>query len=211
MKALALVPILAIGLLAGPSSVQADSSAELWLAPGIKYKLADDLKLNFTQDIRFQDDASELQSIMPTLALSYRLHRNVKIATGYRYAYKRTGSGDFSNRHRLHTDGLASYSFGDVKVSYRLRLQSTLKEDETKSVARNRLALQYRMNGTTNGATSVETFHDLSAGFETLRVTVGIEREISGQDVSLFYRYESPSDAAEDKLHILGLGFDLSL
>lgn len=210
MKARALA-ILAIGLLTNPSSAQADSSAELWLAPGIKYKLADDLKLHFTQHLRFQENISELKSIMPSVALSYRMHRNVKLAAGYRYAYKRTGSGDFSNRQRLHSDALASYSFGEFKASYRLRFQSSFKDDETKLVVRNRLGLKCRINDITRGASSVETFNDLSAGFETLRMTVGVEREISGQDVSLFYRYEAPSDAAEDRLHILGVGFDLSL
>lgn len=193
-----------------PSSAQADSKAELWLAAGIKYKLRDKLKLNYTQHLRFQEGASELKSLMPALALSFRLHRNVKVATGYRYAYKRTG-GDFDNRHRLHADALTSYALGDFKASYRLRFQNTFKEDETKGVARNRLGLKYRINGSTTGAASVETFNDLSAGFQTLRMTVGVEREISAQDVSLFYRYESPSDETEDRLHILGIGFDLSL
>lgn len=211
MKALVVTPILVLGLLSIPSVVQADSSAQLWLAAGVKYKLSDNLKLNYTQHLRFHEDVSELKSIMPTLSLAYRLHRNIKLAAGYRYAYKRTGSGDFSNRHRLNSDALASYSLGDFKASYRMRFQSTVKEDETKLVVRNRMGLKYRINKITSGAASVETFNDLSTGFDTLRMTIGGEREIGGQDVSLFYRYESPSDSKEDTLHILGIGFDLSL
>lgn len=76
---------------------------------------------------------------------------------------------------------------------------------------RNRIGLKYRIGDITTGAASVETFNDLDAGFETLRMTIGVEREISGHDVSLFYSHESPSNDADDTVHIIGVGFELSL
>ncbi len=198
-------------LLLLPSSAQAESSAELWSAAGVKYKLAKKLKLDFTQHLRFEDDISQVQSFMPTLALAYRLRPKLKVAMGYRFAYKRTGSGDFERRHRLHTDAIGAYKFGDGTASYRLRLQATAKPDETAFAVRNRLRLKYRISDVMSALSSVETFHDADAAVRTLRITAGVEREIANQDVRLFYRYESPSDASEATLHILGVGFEHSL
>ncbi len=202
---------IAFVVLVSANTSVAQTDAELWASASLQYKLSKSLKLKFRQHLRLQDNMSELKSVMPELSIAVKFEKNFKLAAGYRYVYKRTGSGDFDTRHRLQADGLAFHAWGQFKLQYRVRLQSLFKEDETKTVLRNRLKGQFGLSDKWEGAVAIEIFHLLDQGLETLRLTVGAEREVGNHEWEVFYRYETALDDNDEQLHILGVGvlFDL--
>ena len=96
----------------------------------MRKKIAKDVRIEWTQHLRFDHNVSQIQSVMPELELRYKPIKILSMKIGYRYIYERTKNGDFEPAHRYHFQVSTGKKFGSVKVAYRLRYQEKHEEDE---------------------------------------------------------------------------------
>lgn len=192
----------------------AETDMQVWSNLGVQHNFNRRFRISFEQHIRFDDNASRLNALMPELVVDYRARRWLRFGTGYRLSYKRTKSGDRAVRHRFHAYGQAVARLGSFRAGYRLRWQELLLDagNGLRHSLRNRAVIRWRAAKNLSFATSAETFHRVADGngiqYRKFRVTVGGQRRIGETAVELYYRIEIPRKASPDPiLHIFGLGF----
>lgn len=207
---LALVP-----LLAAPAG-RAEADVQLWMEAGVSRQLDKRFELSFEQHLRFDQDVSRVQAVMPELSLSIRLHELLRLGLGYRFQYERDKDGVLVVRHRGHVDLRTSYDVGPLEVSYRARfteeVRGSFASDDLRHTFRNRLAIELEATDPWAPAVAAETFHRLGDGdtirLQKLRLTAGISRELGDHEIDLFYRVEVAQDDPTDPTpHIIGVGY----
>ena len=107
-----------------------ETDTQLWLSTNVRKKVAKDLRIEWTQHLRFEYDISQIQSVMPELELRYKPIKPLSLKIGYRYVYEHTKSGDFEVAHRYHFQISTGKTVGPLKIAYRLRYQEKHEEDE---------------------------------------------------------------------------------
>lgn len=215
----AMGPWMVAALLLAAAPTRADADLQTWFEVGVSRQLHKRVDLSFEQHLRFDQDASRLQAVMPELALSYRLHKLVRFGLGYRFLYERDKDGVLVIRHRFHAEARPRYQLGPVEVSYRVRYQEQLRgpiADGLRHTLRNRLQVALETTRPWTPAVAAETFHRLgdreAIRFHKLRLTAGVGYELGDHQVELFYRVEIPQDDPTDPvLHILGLAYEYEL
>lgn len=209
-------------ILALAGQARAESDVQLWTKAGVGHDLSDDVSLVGDLHLRFDENVSRVESLMPEVEVRYDLAKWFQIAGGYRLQYMRDGDGDLVVRHRFHGDGSLQYDLGDVRLEYRLRFQQQLRpssNDTTRQTLRNRGEISYRGHKRWTPAVGGELFHALGDGetiqFDKYRVTVGLDYDRKDWEVGVFYRIEVPVNVPvgdiEATLHILGVGYSREL
>lgn len=214
-----IVPVLAL-LLIHVAPSHAESDVQLWLEPGISMKLAKRLELSFDQHLRFDQDLSRVQAIMPELALAWRLHKKLRVGVGYRLQYERNNDGDLELRDRGHVEVRPRYKIGDVELTYRARYQLEVRgswaSEDLRHTLRNRFGVAYEGAKPVIPAVSVEPFHRLGDGdtihLRKVRVTAGATYDFGDHEVELYYRIEvAQYDPMDPTPHIIGVGYRFKL
>jgi hypothetical protein len=65
-----------------PLPAHAEADLNLWLEAGVSKELSKRVEVAFDQHLRFDNDISRLNAVMPELALSYRIHKMLRVAAG---------------------------------------------------------------------------------------------------------------------------------
>lgn len=81
------LPALALGLLLATPS-QAESTGQLRLGAGLKYKLIDELKVVGGTELRLVTGPDQFDSVLPNIRLKYQLFNHLAISIGYRFKYQ---------------------------------------------------------------------------------------------------------------------------
>ena len=120
-----ILPAVALSwFLAAPA--QAESDFELWTEAGMTYKLNKRFRLGFDQHVRFDDNASRVESVMPELYLRWRPKKWLNFQLGYRFkadpVYSKSDTY-WDAWHRPYGDARLRGKFGRFGVRYRLRYQ----------------------------------------------------------------------------------------
>jgi hypothetical protein len=204
----------------GAAPARADSDLQLWLEAGVSRKLGRGFEASFEQGIRFGDDVSRVEAVLPDLGVSYRPHKSIRLGLGYRYEYERNRSGEMVARHRPHVEVRPRYEVWRLQLTYRLRYQLQIRSaEEFRHTVRNRLAVELKLKKPLKAwrpGISAEAFHRLDDGdpvhLHKLRLIAGVTYKLGKQDLEFFYASEvAQYDARDPVLHILGLGFDREL
>lgn len=199
---------------------RAESDAQLWMEVGMVKKLGKRFELSFDQHLRFDEDISRVESIMPELMLSYRLHKLLRFAVGYRLQYERNNDGALVLRHRGTIDVRPHYEVGPIELSCRARFQEevrgSLASDDLRHTIRTRLAIALLALASWKPAVSAEPYHRLGDGdaihLHKVRLTAGVSYEVDDHEVELYYRVEvAQADPADPTPHIIGVGYHHAL
>jgi hypothetical protein len=212
-------PWLVAALVLAAAPARAETDLQTWFEAGLGRRLGKRVDLSFEQHLRFDQDVSRLQAVMPELGLAYRLHKLVRFGLGYRFIYERDKDGVLVIRHRLHAEARPRYELGPVEISYRLRYQEQIRDataDGLRHTLRNRLQVALEKTRPWIPAVAAETFHRLGDGeairLRKLRLTAGVGYQLGDHEIELFYRVEILQDDPDDPIpHILGLGYEYEL
>lgn len=201
----------------GPAA--ADADLQQWNELGVAYDLTRRWSASFDQHLRFDQDVSRVESVMPELGLDRRVRKWLRLGAGYRLQYTRDGDGELRVRHRVHVDARLRRDVGEVRFGYRLRYQEQLRpgaNDRVRHTVRNRVEAEYRAWKPWIPSAAIEPYLAIGDGdpvqLDKLRLTVGAAHDRKKRTFGLFYRIEIPlADEMDPTLHIIGLdaGFDL--
>jgi len=198
---------------------------QLWTEAGLRYKLSKNLRLGFDQHFRFDKDASEVESIMPELYLTYRVIKRLRIRLGYRFmALPVTSQEDAycDTAHRFYADLRYRYRAKPFRIRARLRYQEQFgwPWDEDGDIQA-RHTFRQKLFFSVSTPLGLEPFvagelflrfGDPDGVLHKWRGSLGLSYELDRHELSIFYRAEGMLDDDTDPLyHILGLAYSVRL
>lgn len=221
-----LLPIAVLLLMALPA--RAESDFQVWTEAGVRVRLAKGWRLKFDQHVRFDEfynvgelGSYSLHSIIPEVAISYRVLRFLRLEVGCRYTAEiRETDEDPYGEHwgRVYADARFRYRLRPITLRYRLRYQEQFGQPWTndeeylaRHTVRNKIGVEVKLANGFAPFLSGELFlriEDPDGALHKWRVTAGLDWEINPHVVTLFYRLEDMlDDAGDPNRHILGIGY----
>lgn len=223
-KAIRSLPVLALLLLVA-SPARAESDFELWTEAGITYKLSKRFRLGFDQHVRFDDNASRIERIMPDLHLRWRPKKWVYFQVGYRFLAQpqyTLGETYWDAWHRPYGDAGLKGKVGHLGVDYRLRYQEQFgwpyDEDGDivhKHTIRNRLSVSWDFTPDLSLGTKNELFvriNDPDGALHKFRSLLELDWQLHHHEFTVFVGVDKPlDDDDEPTARILGLAYHHNL
>lgn len=182
-------------VLVGIFSLQAQSShvqdLELWLKAGVQMELANRLKMDAEEQIRFDENASEVKNYHTEIALSYELTDNIDFLFVNRLIRRNDNRGDnqgYETHYRYQLGTQIKHRAGQFRFRHRLLYQHRnelgLTEGEgdvARRFLRYRFLTEYKIkNWPYDPRIKVEYFNDLPKPFgetnDQVRFGIGTER-----------------------------------
>ena len=218
--------ILSFLLFAIPAGAAGDF--QVWTEAGVRVKLAKKWRLKFDQHVRFDEfyDTGELgsysrHSIIPEVAISYRVLRFLRLEAGCRYTDEILESQESAYHDpwvRFFFDARLRYRLKPLNLRYRLRYQEQYgwpyrNDDDllNRHTVRNKIGVEIKLASGFVPFLSGELFlriDDPDGAWHKWRATAGLDWEIDSHVVTLFYRLEDMLDDSDDpNRHILGIGY----
>jgi hypothetical protein len=193
-------------------SARAEDELQLWLEAGVAKELNKRFEVSFDQHLRFDQDISRAQSIMPEAGISMRVRKFLRLSLGYRLMYERNKLRQFEVRHRGFGDVRPRLKLGAIELNYRLRYQVEARPaNDPRHTVRNRIAVELSRTAPWVPAISAESFHRLDDGpvrLSKIRLTAGISYKFFNQEIELAYKVEvAQEDPTDPTPHVIGVGY----
>lgn len=165
---------------------------ELWLKAGAQADLTNELQLEAEQQIRFDENASEVKNYHTEIALSYALHDQVELFFVNRFIRRNDNRGDvqgYESHFRYQFGTQISHKLNQFRFKHRLLFQHRnelgLRREEgdiARRFLRYRFLTEYKIkNWPYDPRIKVEYFNDLPKEFaetnDQLRFGIGTERK----------------------------------
>ncbi|MCX6244393.1 MAG: DUF2490 domain-containing protein [Bacteroidetes bacterium] len=180
------------------------NDAQLWTSLNIEKKITPVLSAHFTEEVRLNENITEVGTIFSDFSLSYRLGKRFKIAAGYRFSNQRNVDDSYDKRHRYYFDLGYREKVKPVTFLLRTRFQSeysNIYSSEDGFVpdnhARVKLTLKFDLNRKFVPYIEGESFFRLNrivyGSFDQLRLCGGIEYTFNRMhmvDVHYLFRKE---------------------
>lgn len=213
--------ILALLVLAA-RPVTASDDVQLWLEAGVRYQISEQFRLKFDQHIRFHENVSAVESIMPELSVSYTPLKFLSLDVGYRFIAEPFDYNDktyIESWHRFFADIRLKYRIKPVTLDYRLGFQEQFgfpwdkgEKLTTTHTVRNKVGLCVKAPAGFEPFLSAELFNridDADGPWHKWRLATGLKYEISSHELSLSYRFEQfiGPDRSDDRKHIVAAGY----
>lgn len=194
--------------------------AGLWTSVNLEIKVIKKLSFNLSEELRFNENITELGTAFTDAGLSYKLNKHFQVAANYRFIQKRRADDYYSFRHRFYVDAKYSRKLKPFEVSLRSRFQNQV-EDIGRS-ADGGLPVYYlrnKLNANLNTKTaftpyvSLELFTPLKypreVAFDDIRVAAGVEYEITKHHTAeVFYMVQKELNVSNPVTDfIIGIGY----
>lgn len=195
----------------------AETDTQLWLSTNLRKKLAKDWRVEWTQHLRFEDNMSHVQSVMPEVELRYKPLKYLSMKIGYRYVYERTKHDDFEPAHRYHFQISTGKKLGSVKIGYRLRYQEKHEEDEFDYTnrLRNKFSIALDTDTAFEPILFTELFSDIRAipvDSSKFRLGLGLDTDVHKRmKLSVDYLYQRDFLRNERTEHIARVNYQVKL
>lgn len=181
---------------------------ELWTGLTLKHDLNDNWRLDFEEELRFDEGITKMKTAFSEIGLRRRLTTNWTIKANYRYSIR----PQKSNKDRWNLDLSFDKDIGQTpfQFDYRLRGQSgrTIGALNRRYEIRNRLQLKAKFSKTVRPSIGTEWLYSLSKSeFRQYRLSAGVEFRISKKlDVEVLYHYQREFNVQSPALnHIFGV------
>lgn len=166
------------------------NDAGLWTSISLEKKLTKKWSLHFSEELRFNENISELGTAYSELTGEFRLNKILSISAGYRFILKRQVDDFYSTRHRYLVNVNVKNKFGTVSSNFRARFQSEYTDINSSddgivpvNYLRTKLSLKYNTSKKYIPYISGETFFHLNGPegvlMDALRIGAGVEYEFS--------------------------------
>lgn len=177
--------------------------AGLWTSVTLEKKFTQRLDLSFTEELRFNENITELGTIFSDIGLGYKLGKDnlLGISFNYRFISRRQLNDSYSQRNRYYTDITVKKGFGMIVPILRTRFQWQKNdlfsgEDNAPDIhMRNKLTLKYDPGKQFKPFVSAEIFTQLN--------------HRSGNLLNDNVRYAAGVDYDINEHHAFGIGYML--
>lgn len=182
---------------------------EIWTGGTIRFKNADRINTEFTQQLRLADETFKYHSTLSEIGARFKVNPNFGVKGNYRYVLR-------PNENRQRWNGDVFLNLGaDEKTfssSVRVRYQETykLKSEEAKEAyIRGLFLLNYNLTKTSLPYASTELFYraDDKNELRLVRLTFGLITKLTKKlSFNTFYRIENELNVKfPERYHIVGL------
>lgn len=166
------------------------NDAGLWTSFAIEAKLIKKLSANVSQEYRFNENVSELDTWISEAGLEYKLNKIFRASVNYRYTLKRKTNNLYSPRQRIFVDIKAEKKIKPVIFQFRTRFQEEFADIDrapdggfTGFYSRNRFRLKFDLDKKWEPNISLELFSPLRQSqpflFDDIRAVAGIDFALS--------------------------------
>lgn len=165
--AMGFVTILAV---AGVSA-QEGADWRSWTSVSFNHRINSGLRVRSKLEYRTKNDFGSSDRWNANVGLHYAVLPRLELKGSYELHHRQTAGGVWRFRHRFNLGTLASWRWGDFRLSWRERLQETLQGDDAECMLRSRLKLDYSVPQTRlQPHFSVEIFQRLDSSFPEIPV-----------------------------------------
>ncbi len=102
--------------------------AGLWTSVNLEVKLVKKLSFSLSEELRFNENITELGAAFTDAGLSYKLNKHFQFGANYRFIQRRKVEDYYSLRHRFYVDAKYSHKLKPFEVSLRTRFQDQIED-----------------------------------------------------------------------------------
>jgi Protein of unknown function (DUF2490) len=214
------VLLLFLLVLAGNSVSAQVNDAQLWLSVNLEKKVTTALSVDFTEEVRMDENMTEAGTIYSNFGVSYRFWKRFKVEACYRFTLKRRLDDTYEQLNGWYVEGSYREKIKPIALSLRLRYQSRYAESFTSEKAgipknhlRTKLTVKYDLQKKFEPYVYAETFFrtgvPASVSFDQLRLCAGIEYSFSRMHmIDLHYLFCREYNAANPETdYVIGVGY----
>ena len=196
------------------------NDAQLWLSANLEKKVTSALSIDFTQEIRMDENITEVGTIYSDLGVSYRFLQKFKVGISYRFTLKKRLDDTYKQFHSWYAEGSYREKIKPIALVFRLRYQSRYAEafsSEKAGIPKNHLRtkitvkydLQKKFEPYAYAETYFRTGVPASVSFDQLRICAGIEYTFNRKHmVDLHYLFCREYNAANPETdYVIGIGY----
>lgn len=201
---------------------------ESWTSIGLKYELNKKWSFKLEEQLRLDENISEISEYFTQLHAEYSISKNFDIGGALRYIRENDNKGNvqgYENHFRFHLDASYKHKLNDFSIKYRLRYQnknelgvSTDDGDYAKQNMRFKTSVGYDIKKwKLDPEFSAEIFNHFEEGednsFSKYRLTLGTDYKIKNfGKITLFYRIEKELNVDIPEItNIIGLKYTYTL
>ncbi len=216
--------LLLAGVLFSPRAVAQVNDAGLWGSINIEKKFTRKFSLHFSEELRLNENFSELGTIYSELTGEYKFSKTFSLSGGYRFILKRQKEDFYNSRHRYLVNLNVKRKFGKIATNTRVRFQSqytAYNSSEDGQVPdnylRTKLGLKYSTGKKYKPFVSGELFFDLNNPdgllWDNYRASAGIEYEFSVRsNIELGYMIDREVNVSDPLTnYIISIGWNYIL
>lgn len=196
---------------------------QLWTNISLEKKLTKTFSLNFTEEVRFNENISEVGQFFSDLGGTYKISKAWRVSANYRFTNKRQVDNSYSKRHRYYLDLSFKKKFDLIVFSFRTRFQSQYADIYSSNdgtfpsyYSRNKLSLKLDLNKKYLPYLNAEMFYQLNNPdgnkVDNMRYSVGLEYEFNKRmGVDLFYMIQQEYNVKNpERDFVVGVGYKYS-
>lgn len=194
--------------------------AGLWTSVNLEVKLVKKLSFNLSEELRFNENITELGAAFTDAGLSYKLNKHFQFGANYRFIQRRKVEDYYSLRHRFYVDAKYSHKLKPFEISLRTRFQDQL-EDIGRAAdggipiyyLRNKLSASWNTKKAYSPYVSLELFSPLNypreVAFDGIRTAAGVEYEFTKHHkVDAFYMIQKELNVERQVTDfVIGIGY----
>lgn len=206
---------------------QSDDTEDLenWSSIRLKYKLNKKWSFELEEQLRLDEDISEIRGYFTQLSAEYSLIKNLKIGGALRFVRINDNDGKvqgYENYLRFHLDASYKHKINYWSLKYRFRYQNRNElsvDDYANQKLRLKAGIEYNIkNWKLDPEFSAEIFNRIGQekednGFKKYRLTLGTDYKIKNiGTIGLFYRIEKELNETIPKTtNIIGLKYTYTI
>jgi len=198
--------------------------AGLWTSVNFEAKLVKKLTASISQEVRFNENITEVGSVFTDAGLTYKLNKHLQFSANYRFTQRRRKDDYFSFRNRIYVDIKFEKKVKPFQIQYRIRLQDQYADlgraadgGIPEYYLRNKLSLKWNLNKLFTPYVSTELFSPLNypriSAFDGIRASAGVEYEFSKHHkIDFYYMVQEELNVSNPETDfVVGLGYFFKL
>ncbi|MGB5419020.1 DUF2490 domain-containing protein [Algibacter sp.] len=208
------------------SDAQSDDTNHLesWNSIGVEYKLNKKWSFELEEQLRLDEDITEIAEYFTQLGAEYSLMKNFKLGGGLRFIRENDNEGNvqgYENHFRFNVDATYKHKINDFQLKYRLRYQNKNElsvDDYANQQLRFKTGIEYNIKKwKLDPKFSAEIFNQIGQendnGFKKYRLTLGTDYKIKNfGTIGLFYRLEKElNETIPETTNIIGLKYTYTI
>lgn len=201
-----------------------NKDAQVWTSVSLEAKIVKKLTANVAQEVRFNENVTEVGTIYTDLGLDYKINKHFQVSLNYRFVEKRRTDDYYSFRQRIYIDLKYDEKLKPFQIQFRSRIQDEYADIGRAAdggipefYLRNKLTVKLDKWKKLTPFVSVELFspleNDYKGLFDNIRSSTGIDYDLSKHHkVELFYMIQQELNVSRPETDfVLGLGYGFKL
>lgn len=200
-----------------------NNDACLWLGLNIEKNITRSFIFNISQEVRMNENISELGSFLTDAGFTYKINKLFKISANYRFINKRQIDDFYSKRHRYYFDLTFRKKIKPFIMQFRTRFQSQYEDIYSSdngfipsNYSRNKLTLKLDLDKKFAPYINTEIYIPLNKKdnliyIDNTRFSSGVEYEINRvHSFDIFYMIQKEFNVPKPETDfIIGINYNL--